>query len=66
MKYEPALLSPDGGVKAEIRMMYLWEEGHDRPALCNNLVRLGRAPMMGVKYNRDKTWVGGSIAFFEK
>jgi hypothetical protein len=65
VEYEPGLISPDGGVKCEIRMLYLWEDGQDRPTLCNNLVRLGRAPMMGVKYNKDKTWVGGSIAFFE-
>jgi len=22
--------------------------------------------MIGTRYNKDKTWVGGSIAFFEK
>ncbi len=65
VKYEPGLKSPDGGVKCEIRMLYLWEDGHERPTLCNNLVRLGRSGMMGVKFNKDKTWVGGSIAFFE-
>jgi hypothetical protein len=63
--YEPVVMSPDGGVKCEIRLLYLWEKDHAVPVLCNNLVRLGKAEMMGVKYNRDKTWVGGSIAFFE-
>jgi len=63
--YEPAVWTPEGGVKCEIRLLYLWEKGQHRPTLCNNLVRPGRAEMMGVKYNRDKTWVGGSIAYFE-
>ncbi len=52
-----------GGVrsKAEIRMMYVWPEG-GQPVLVNNLVRMSQGKMMGVNFNRDKTWVGSSIA----
>jgi len=47
--------------KAEIRMMFIWpEEGE--PMLVNNLVRMSQGEMMGVKFNKDKTWVGASIA----
>lgn len=67
VKYAPALLTPDGeGVKAEIRMMLLWPEADKAPTLVTNLVRLSKGVMMGVKFNKNKTWVGGSTAFFEK
>ena len=50
--------------KAEIRMMFLWpNEGE--PTLVNNLVRMSQGKMMGVDFNKDKTWVGSSIALHE-
>jgi hypothetical protein len=27
-------------------------------------MRLSKGEMIGVKYNKDKTWVGGSVGFF--
>ncbi len=48
--------------KAEIRMMFVWPDGDDKPTLVNNLVRMSQGKMMGVDFNRDKTWVGSSIA----
>jgi len=63
--YEPAVHSPDGGVKAEIRMMYLWPDGGE-PQLCINLARLSRGKMIGVRYNADFDWVGGTVGFMEK
>ena len=30
-----------------------------------NLIRISKGEMVGVKYNKDKTWVGGSTGFFE-
>jgi hypothetical protein len=63
--YEPVIQAPDGLVKAEIRLLYLWEEGAGRPTLLTNLARLSRGEMIGVKYNKDKTWVGGTVCFFE-
>lgn len=47
--------------KAEIRMMFLWPNDGE-PVLVNNLVRMSQGKMMGVDFNRDKTWVGSSIA----
>ncbi|MBY0432755.1 MAG: hypothetical protein K2U26_01450 [Cyclobacteriaceae bacterium] len=66
VNYEPIVKAVDGLVKTEIRLLYLWEDGQSRPQLITNLARLSRGEMIGVKYNKDKTWVGGSVCFFEK
>lgn len=66
VKYAEALQSPEGGVKCEIRMMYLWPDGAERPVLATNLARMSRGKMIGVRYNKDFNWVGGNIAFFEQ
>jgi hypothetical protein len=50
--------------KAELRMMFLWPENRE-PILVNNLVRMSQGKMMGVDFNKDKTWVGASIALHE-
>jgi len=64
--YQPVVQAPDGLVKTEIRLLFLWDEGAARPKLITNLARLSRGDMIGVKYNKDKTWVGGTVGFFEK
>ncbi|HEV2804122.1 MAG TPA: hypothetical protein VGW57_04235 [Chthoniobacterales bacterium] len=48
--------------KAELRMMFLWPENAPEPILVNNLVRMSQGKMMGVNFNKEKTWVGSSIA----
>jgi hypothetical protein len=65
VNYEPAVEAPDGGVKAEIRMMYLWPDGGE-PQLCINLARLSKGKMIGVRYNADFDWVGGTVGFMEE
>ncbi len=60
INYEPFILTPDEPAKAEIRMMFLWK---DKPLLVNNLVRMSKGEMMGVAFNKNKTWVGSSVAF---
>jgi glutathionylspermidine synthase len=62
--YEPVVESPNGGVKAEIRLMYLWPDGEE-PQLCINLARLSRGKMIGVRYNADFDWVGGTVGLME-
>lgn len=64
--YEPALRAPDGGVKIEIRLLYLWPDGTEKPTLAINLGRLSKGKMIGVRYNKDFDWVGGTIAFMRK
>lgn len=65
IQYEPVVHSPDGNVKTEIRLLFLWENNQPRPMPVINLARLSRGEMIGVKFNKDKTWVGGSVCFFE-
>ena len=62
--YEPIVQAPDGGVKVEIRLMYLWPDGEE-PQLCINLARLSRGKMIGVRYNADFDWVGGTVGLME-
>jgi hypothetical protein len=50
--------------KAEFRMMFVWSQKGE-PVLVNNLVRMSQGKMMGVDFNKDKTWVGSSIALHE-
>ena len=62
VNYADFVPTPDGPrSKAEIRMMFIWPEGGE-PILVNNLVRMSQGAMMGVKFNKNKTWVGSSIA----
>jgi hypothetical protein len=58
-----AFVPTPGGAKskAELRMMFLWPENGE-PVLVNNLVRMSQGKMMGVDFNKNKTWVGSSIA----
>ena len=66
VKYEPVIQSPDGLVKCEIRMLFIWPKGDNKPTLLTNLSRLSRGEMIGVNFNKNKDWVGGSVCFFEK
>ncbi|MEY3368259.1 MAG: hypothetical protein RI973_1414 [Bacteroidota bacterium] len=63
--YAPLVETPDEPAKAEIRMMLVWEDGAARPEVITNLVRLSKGEMVGVRYNKGKSWVGGSVGFFE-
>jgi hypothetical protein len=66
VKYVPVIKTPDNDpVKVEVRIMHIWPEGESRPIIVNNLARLSKGEMIGVKYNKDKTWVGGSVGFYE-
>ena len=65
--YEPVIETTDGSkVKCEIRMLYIWQKDEPRPILMTNLARLSRGEMIGVRFNKDFDWVGGSICFMEK
>lgn len=63
--YAPVIETPSGPAKCEIRVMLLWEPGAKRPHIINNLIRLSKGEMVGVRYNKDKDWVGGSVGFFD-
>lgn len=63
INYEPAIKTPDQPAKAELRLLFVHNDG--KPYLVNNLVRLSKGKMMGVDFNKEKTWVGSSLAYFE-
>ena len=59
--YGPVLETPTGMAKVEVRMMALWLPDWPRARVVNNLVRVSKGEMTGVKYNKDKDWVGASV-----
>lgn len=66
VKYADLIPTPDIPAKTEIRIMYLWKDGAARPVPAINLARLSKGKMIGVNFNKDKEWVGGSVGFFER
>ena len=64
--YAPIIETLDEPARVELRMMYLWPQDEPRPVLVNNLVRLSKGEMIGVRYNAGKTWVGGTLGYFEE
>ena len=66
VNYIPIVQSPNGKVKAEVRVLCVWKKEDAAPTLLCNLVRLSRGEMIGVKFNKDKDWVGGTLGLFER
>ena len=66
VNYAAVVQTPDIPAKAEIRILYCWKKREKRPIPTLNLTRLSKGKMIGVRYNADKEWVGGSLAYFEK
>ena len=53
--------------KAEIRLLYIWNEDSDKPKLMEHLIRMTKAAMVNVDFNKkDAIWIGGSTAFTER
>ena len=66
VNYAPIIETMDEPAKAEIRLFYFWKDEWARPVGVHNLARLSKGKMIGTRYNKDKTWVGGNVAFFEE
>ncbi len=65
IEYAPALQAADGGgVKIELRLIYLRPDGDPSFTLAQNLCRLSRGAMMGVDHNKAHAWVGSSIGIW--
>ena len=59
IEYAPAIATTDGNFsKVEVRVMLVWKAGKPFPVI--TLARLSQGKMMGVNYNKDRTWVGSS------
>ena len=60
VEYFPLIETPEGKSKAEIRMMFIWNE---KPILVNNLLRTSKGKMMGVDFNKNQTWIGSNTVY---
>ncbi|MDP2038304.1 MAG: hypothetical protein Q8L04_13050, partial [Ignavibacteria bacterium] len=60
VEYMQLIKTPDEFSRAEVRMMFIWL---DKPILVNNLLRTSKGKMMGVDFNKGKTWVGSNIVY---
>ncbi len=66
VEYANCIETPTGPAKAELRLYYFWDESKQQYIATMNLTRLSKGKMIGVDYNKNKNWVGGSLAYFEK
>ena len=64
--YKSIIETPDEPAKAEIRLFFFWKDDWARPKAVHNLARLSKGKMIGTRYNKDREWVGGTVAFFEE
>ncbi len=62
INYASLIETRDEPAKAEVRLMFIWD---DKPMLVNSLLRTSKGKMMGVDFNKNKTWVGASTAFHQ-
>jgi len=59
VEYAPVIETTDGGAsKVEVRVMCIWRDGQPFPV--TTLARLSQGKMMGVAFNKDRTWVGSA------
>jgi hypothetical protein len=61
LHFEPVIETPFGATKAEVRVMYVWQE--ELKAVLT-IIRMGRGLMMGVDHNKNMEWVGASAALW--
>jgi hypothetical protein len=61
LHFEPVIETPFGATKAEVRVMYIWQEDLT-PVL--TIIRMGRGLMMGVDHNKNMAWVGASAGLW--
>ena len=63
--YHPIIETMDVPSKCEIRIMLLHCKKTNETKVISNLMRLSKGKMIGVQYNKDRTWIGASIGLFE-
>jgi hypothetical protein len=65
VEYAPAIETTDGAPsKVEVRVMFVWRGG--KPLAVTTLARLSQGKMMGVAFNKDRTWVGSAGCLWPK
>jgi hypothetical protein len=63
VNYAPAIETPEGGTKVEMRMMFFWRDEDAEPVLVNNLVRMSRGKLINTMFNKVQGWTGSNIAY---
>ncbi len=53
IEHEPVLKVDDALVKGEVRLMYPWPDGHEKPILTTNCLRLSSGKMINVELNKN-------------
>lgn len=66
INYAPVIETPNEPAKTEIRIFYFRETPTSRPIPVHNLARISKGAMIGTQFNKNKDWVGGSIAYFDQ
>jgi hypothetical protein len=61
LHFESVIETPFGATKAEVRIMYVWQE---QLQAVLTIIRTGRGLMMGVDHNRNMEWVGASAGLW--
>jgi len=65
ISYAPVIQTLDEPSKVEIRLMSIWPDDESEPIPTMLLGRMSKGAMMGVDFNKNKTWVGSTACFFE-
>ena len=61
LHFEPVIETPFGPTKAEVRVMFVWQ---DELKAMLTIIRMGRGLMMGVDHNKNMEWVGASAGLY--
>jgi hypothetical protein len=63
VSFTPVIDTPHGPTQAELRIMFVRDDGRYRAVL--PLIRMGRGKMMGVDHNKNLEWVGATAALMD-
>ncbi len=68
VRYAPVFEDINGEYsKAEIRLLFTWKDGEAEPVYMINMVRMTKADMVNVSFNKkDAIWIGSNIAYFRE
>ncbi len=64
ISYAPVIPTPDEPGKIELRLMSIWPDDEPQPIPAMFLGRMSKGEMMGVDFNKNKTWVGSTACYF--
>ncbi len=65
ISYAPVIQTLDEPSKVELRLMSIWPDDAPAPIPAMLLGRMSKGAMMGVDFNKNKTWVGSTACYFQ-